>query len=125
MMFCVFFFFLMIRRPPRSTRVRSSAASDVYKRQVRTCGGRSLGREEDLLLAELGLDLVADEGARPGEQTTGRKQDDGQDESYAGEQGIECSASHCSLPPREPKPPLVRVLPSRGCCPVDIWQQSS
>src|SRR5665254_20853 len=27
-------FFLMIRRPPRSTRVRSSAASDVYKRQV-------------------------------------------------------------------------------------------
>ena len=27
------YFFLMIRRPPRSTRVRSSAASDVYKRQ--------------------------------------------------------------------------------------------
>src|SRR5665811_2624381 len=26
----------MIRRPPRSTRVRSSAASDVYKRQVVT-----------------------------------------------------------------------------------------
>src|SRR5665811_1901877 len=25
----------MIRRPPRSTRVRSSAASDVYKRQSR------------------------------------------------------------------------------------------
>src|SRR5665811_2587562 len=25
----------MIRRPPRSTRVRSSAASDVYKRQLR------------------------------------------------------------------------------------------
>ena len=25
----------MIRRPPRSTRVRSSAASDVYKRQDR------------------------------------------------------------------------------------------
>ena len=31
----------MIRRPPRSTRVRSSAASDVYKRQV--CGGGSAG----------------------------------------------------------------------------------
>ena len=30
---CVFFF-LMIRRPPRSTQSRSSAASDVYKRQV-------------------------------------------------------------------------------------------
>ena len=30
----VFVFFLMIRRPPRSTLDRSSAASDVYKRQV-------------------------------------------------------------------------------------------
>ena len=31
-------FFLMIRRPPRSTLDRSSAASDVYKRQVNnTC----------------------------------------------------------------------------------------
>ena len=29
----IFFFFLMIRRPPRSTLDRSSAASDVYKRQ--------------------------------------------------------------------------------------------
>src|SRR5678816_669805 len=31
----LFFFFLMIRRPPRSTLDRSSAASDVYKRQHR------------------------------------------------------------------------------------------
>ena len=30
---CVVVFFLMIRRPPRSTLDRSSAASDVYKRQ--------------------------------------------------------------------------------------------
>src|SRR5450756_2273192 len=30
----MFFFFLMIRRPPRSTQSRSSAASDVYKRQT-------------------------------------------------------------------------------------------
>ena len=30
---CEFIFFLMIRRPPRSTLDRSSAASDVYKRQ--------------------------------------------------------------------------------------------
>ena len=30
----VLFFFLMIRRPPRSTQSRSSAASDVYKRQI-------------------------------------------------------------------------------------------
>ena len=32
--FFFFFFCLMIRRPPRSTQSRSSAASDVYKRQV-------------------------------------------------------------------------------------------
>ena len=32
------FFFLMIRRPPRSTLDRSSAASDVYKRQEQICG---------------------------------------------------------------------------------------
>ena len=30
----VFFFFLKIRQPPRSTQSRSSAASDVYKRQA-------------------------------------------------------------------------------------------
>src|SRR5665254_10598 len=36
------FFFLMIRRPPRSTRVRSSAASDVYKRQVPLLCGRQI-----------------------------------------------------------------------------------
>src|SRR5450756_1366489 len=30
----LFFFFLMIRRPPRATQSRSSAASDVYKRQL-------------------------------------------------------------------------------------------
>src|SRR5665811_707010 len=32
----------MIRRPPRSTRVRSSAASDVYKRQAQEAGVPSL-----------------------------------------------------------------------------------
>ena len=31
---CVCVFFLMIRRPPRSTLSSSSAASDVYKRQA-------------------------------------------------------------------------------------------
>ena len=31
-------FFLMIRRPPRSTLDRSSAASDVYKRQLLKAG---------------------------------------------------------------------------------------
>ena len=34
---CVCVFFLMIRRPPRSTLDRSSAASDVYKRQTWSC----------------------------------------------------------------------------------------
>ena len=32
-LFKVLFFFVIIRRPPRSTQSRSSAASDVYKRQ--------------------------------------------------------------------------------------------
>ena len=36
------FLFLMIRRPPRSTPLYSSAASDVYKRQVADLGGGSL-----------------------------------------------------------------------------------
>ena len=35
---CSFVFLLMIRRPPRSTLDRSSAASDVYKRQGGDCG---------------------------------------------------------------------------------------
>ena len=34
-LFFFFFLFLMIRRPPRSTLDRSSAASDVYKRQMK------------------------------------------------------------------------------------------
>src|SRR5664280_3849591 len=38
----------MIRRPPRSTLSSSSAASDVYKRQVYVCG---LCRGHDLLFA--------------------------------------------------------------------------
>eukprot|EP01016_Furgasonia_blochmanni_P036731 TRINITY_DN422_c0_g1_i8.p1 TRINITY_DN422_c0_g1~~TRINITY_DN422_c0_g1_i8.p1 ORF type:complete len:122 (+),score=38.86 TRINITY_DN422_c0_g1_i8:81-446(+) len=37
------FFFLMIRRPPRSTQSRSSAASDVYKRQQLLLGRVVLG----------------------------------------------------------------------------------
>ena len=46
-----FFFFLMIRRPPRSTLDRSSAASDVYKRQGQRRQIEAL-HEPDLLAAQ-------------------------------------------------------------------------
>ncbi len=42
-----FIFFLMIRRPPRSTPIKSSAASDVYKRQP--TGGSVSFNGKDLL----------------------------------------------------------------------------
>src|SRR5665811_2620281 len=50
----------MIRRPPRSTRVRSSAASDVYKRQ-----GLALVEGEYSLET-----VVADNTARDGSTNT-------------------------------------------------------
>ena len=34
----------MIRRPPRSTQSRSSAASDVYKRQLTNVVGKNMGK---------------------------------------------------------------------------------
>ena len=43
----------MIRRPPRSTLDRSSAASDVYKRQV-----RDLEREHIPLCQRFGLGVL-------------------------------------------------------------------
>src|SRR5665811_1080209 len=43
----------MIRRPPRSTRVRSSAASDVYKRQIVGPGGAFEGGEPVLQGSEV------------------------------------------------------------------------
>src|SRR5450756_786561 len=47
--FSLFFFFLRIRRPPRSTQSRSSAASDVYKRQAdRPRNGPPAAAERDL-----------------------------------------------------------------------------
>src|SRR5665811_1241073 len=50
----------MIRRPPRSTRVRSSAASDVYKRQRGAGTGQE--REGDVVLEHLAASLAPDRG---------------------------------------------------------------
>ena len=53
---CVVLFFLMIRRPPRSTQSRSSAASDVYKRQDPGCAGDSaltVGSRSGIVLATM------------------------------------------------------------------------
>ena len=46
-------FFVMIRRPPRSTRGRSSAASDVYKRQDTGDGGERLTMTAPVLSCRL------------------------------------------------------------------------
>ena len=62
------FFFLMIRRPPRSTLDRSSAASDVYKRQVlfqplgELLVGGFLHETAGRYVAELGLGLALELG---------------------------------------------------------------
>ena len=63
------FFFLMIRRPPRSTLDRSSAASDVYKRQqLASVIGHEIGhvlarhsneRMSQKLGAQIGISLIA------------------------------------------------------------------
>src|SRR5665811_2073366 len=66
----------MIRRPPRSTRVRSSAASDVYKRQatgyrlagveVRVTEAENAASVLDALIEEEAYGLViVDEGLVP------------------------------------------------------------
>ena len=48
----------MIRRPPRSTLDRSSAASDVYKRQAMEwieLTGKTIDEARDLALEKLGV----------------------------------------------------------------------
>ena len=55
MPFLTVFFFLMIRRPPRSTLDRSSAASDVYKRQA--WSGLLRGERAQRLLLDEGTDI--------------------------------------------------------------------
>ena len=58
-------FFLMIRRPPRSTLDRSSAASDVYKRQVyeqadiAAADGAAVIERADILVDQNGLVVAA------------------------------------------------------------------
>ena len=58
----------MIRRPPRSTLDRSSAASDVYKRQVihhviESMGGGEIGHGESVAID---VSACAGEVERPG-----------------------------------------------------------
>ena len=52
MLFCCFF--LRIRRPPRSTQSRSSAASDVYKRQEKNKSKELKAQKEYEAAVELG-----------------------------------------------------------------------
>src|SRR5665811_53261 len=48
----------MIRRPPRSTRVRSSAASDVYKRQGNLQSIKRGKKFNPINISEEGLELI-------------------------------------------------------------------
>src|SRR5678816_2222028 len=58
----------MIRRPPRSTLDRSSAASDVYKRQFVSCVGLGVATDgspaEESRLVRLVVHTAAHEGTR-------------------------------------------------------------
>ena len=60
----------MIRRPPRSTRVRSSAASDVYKRQIqyhslldRACDGMLIRAHENAARGHIAFSHFGDAAA--------------------------------------------------------------
>ena len=49
-------FFLMIRRPPRSTLDRSSAASDVYKRQLFTFWNEKFEGDDEICVSILAVE---------------------------------------------------------------------
>src|SRR5665811_2311739 len=74
----------MIRRPPRSTRVRSSAASDVYKRQVRIRGLKHQKEKRsmdhfaglDVSVKETSVCIVDDTGRIVREVKVGREPED-------------------------------------------------
>src|SRR5450756_2418945 len=69
----------MIRRPPRSTQSRSSAASDVYKRQeLHPCGFADLGQLRGLLLHPgqvVGMDVLPAEGGEIAGEVVGHTPD--------------------------------------------------
>ena len=56
--FLLFFFVLRIRRPPRSTLDRSSAASDVYKRQDRDWNIAGVVQDGDQVLSTVSIGLL-------------------------------------------------------------------
>ena len=56
--------FLMIRRPPRSTQSRSSAASDVYKRQELTSQYDIIDFELGVKITGAGFPVYKNKGAR-------------------------------------------------------------
>ena len=58
----------MTRRPPRSTRVRSSAASDVYKRQIEASEGTAVYAGTTNLTGQLDIEVTA----VAGESTIGK-----------------------------------------------------
>src|SRR5665811_2078587 len=73
----------MIRRPPRSTRVRSSAASDVYKRQLAL--EQPLARYESVkALCGIGMDLVVKDDSDEPEQVLGEVASISRNESLLG-----------------------------------------
>src|SRR5665811_369840 len=55
----------MTRRPPRSTRVRSSAASDVYKRQASRSQGREANGAHRVMMESAVHELRPLMGTRP------------------------------------------------------------
>eukprot|EP00831_Metopus_contortus_P077805 TRINITY_DN7394_c0_g1_i2.p2 TRINITY_DN7394_c0_g1~~TRINITY_DN7394_c0_g1_i2.p2 ORF type:complete len:103 (+),score=35.29 TRINITY_DN7394_c0_g1_i2:65-373(+) len=71
------FFFLMIRRPPRSTQGVSSAASDVYKRQVSTQSTweNIMGICANAKDVDEGQEIIKDDGQTLVRESAGRKRD--------------------------------------------------
>ena len=66
-------------------------------------GDTGLAGEVDLLLCELGLDVVLHEAVGPEAKRTNHDEYGCDDQTTGRDQGVECLAAHCRLlPPREP-----------------------